>query len=66
MAKSRKINRRGKAKPARQGSKGPVFTQSPRSGGGAPVEKEAPKGKMMNKSMKKPGSGTRGSGKGAR
>lgn len=68
MAKTRKINRRGKAKPPRQGSKGPVYSQSPRNGGGAPRETEAPTGmnRMLNKSMKKPGSGTRGSGRGAR
>lgn len=64
MAKSRKINRRSKPSPAGQGSKGPVSTQAPRKQGGPPTQKEAPKGVMKNRSMKAPGSGTRGSGRG--
>ncbi len=67
MAKTRKINRRGKAKPAKQGSKGPVYSQSPMRSMGQPRETEAPRNTIMrNRSMKAPGSGTRGSGKGAR
>lgn len=61
--RTRKINRRAKTNPPRQGSNGPVYTQSP-NGSGVPRETEAPKSMQRNTSMTKPGKGTRGSGKG--
>lgn len=65
MAKTRKINRRGKTKPARQGSMGPKHSQTPKTSG-VPSNTTPAKATMMNTSMTKPGSGTHGSGKGAR
>lgn len=66
--KTRKINRHGKSKPPRQGSNGPVFTQSPLQGGGKPNKTESPRNTAMmkNRSMKAPGSGTHGTGRGVR
>lgn len=63
MPKTRKINRR--AKKSNTGKFGPVHTQSPK-GSGVPTEREPAKATMKNASMTKPGSGTRGHGKGAR
>jgi hypothetical protein len=69
MAKKRPMKQPKKSKPAKQGSKGPVYTQSPSNQGGKPGNtgaRPAAKSKQMNTSMTKPGKGTRGSGKGAR
>jgi hypothetical protein len=67
MAKNRRFKQPSKTNVPRQGSRGRVFTQSPMNQGGAPSKKEAPSNRAMmkNRSMKSPGSGTRGSGKGA-
>jgi hypothetical protein len=68
MAKTRPNKKPPKVSVAKQGSKGPVHTQMPRPQGGKPRNTgalTAAKSNQMNTSMKKPGSGTRGSGKGA-
>lgn len=67
MAKTRPNKKPPNVSVARQGSKGPVYTQQPRPQGGKPRNtgaRMAAKSSQMNTSMKKPGSGTRGSGKG--
>jgi hypothetical protein len=68
MAKTRPNKKPPNVHVAKQGSKGPVHTQAPRPQGGKPRNTGAlmaPKSKQMNTSMKSPGSGTHGSGKGA-
>lgn len=69
MAKTRPNKKPPKVSVAKQGSKGPVFTQQPRPQGGKPRNTgalTAAKSNQMNTSMTKPGKGTRGSGKGTR
>ena len=66
MAKTRPINRRAKSNVPLQGGIGPTYMQQPKQGGGAPRERvNPPKATMKNTSMTMPGSGTRGSSKGA-
>jgi hypothetical protein len=68
MAKTRPNKKPPATHVKNQGSKGPVHTQMPRPQGGKPRNTgalTAAKSSQMNASMKKPGSGTRGSGKGA-